>query len=108
MIKTIREWERTRENEDSAKAASEADSFLYYYDIFTAQLMRGDSYRAFFHYNLSSFKLATVLVMSSGITECTYAPPWLTNLLGKENTYQLRKISSGLFPAQVVLNKKRF
>jgi predicted nucleotidyltransferase len=102
---TLREWERTGKNEDRSKAASEADSFLYYYDIFIAQLMRGDSYRTFYYYNLSFFKLATVVALSTGITEYTYAPAWLTNRLGKEKTELLRKISSGLFPAQMLSNK---
>ena len=105
VMKTIREWKRTGESEDSNRAANEADSFLYYYDIFIAQLIRGDSYRAFYYYNLSFFKLAAVVAMSNGITEYNYAPTWLADRLGKKKTELLKKISSGLFPAQMALNK---
>ena len=107
VTKMLDEWNRAGEDEISSRAASEADSFLYYYDIMNSYLFRGDSYRAFFYYNLSFFKLATLVAMSNGITDYTYAPQWLTQLVGSEEAKSLKGISTGMFPAQMVSKKDR-
>jgi protein tyrosine/serine phosphatase/predicted nucleotidyltransferase len=107
LASAVKEWNNTVEIDIKKNAAGEANSFLYYYDIMNSYLMRGDTYRAFFYYNLSFFKLATLVAISKGITDYTYAPPWLTQSVGDDNKKTLEEISTGMFPAKMVSNKDK-
>ena len=107
MTRMVGEWEDAGEEDVKNKAAGEAISFLYYYDMLNSYLFRGDNYRTFFYYNLSFFKLATLIAISNGITDYTYAPPWLTQSIGDGRTKSLKEISTGMFPAQMVSNKAK-
>ena len=107
MTRMVGEWKDAGEEDVKNKAAGEAISFLYYYDMLNSYLFRGDNYRTFFYYNLSFFKLATLIAISNGITDYTYAPPWLTQSIGDGRTKSLKEISTGMFPAQMVSNKAK-
>ena len=107
LASAVKEWNNTGDIDIKKNAAGEANSFLYYYDIMNSYLMRGDTYRAFFYYNLSFFKVATLVAISKGITDYTYAPPWLTQSVGDDNKKTLEEISTGMFPAKMVSKKDK-
>lgn len=107
VLKMLQTWQSGWGSEILQVAADQAESFLYYYDIMNSYLLRGDTYRAYFYYNLSFFKLATIVAISEGITDYIYAPQWLTVIAGREMTKSLESASSGMNSVQMVSNKEK-
>lgn len=83
---------RLRKNDAVSSTIKEADSFLGYYDSIELNLSRGDTYRAFFNYNLALFKLSTIVYSINKDQKFLFLPQWLLQKL----EYTKRKALVGL------------
>jgi protein tyrosine/serine phosphatase/predicted nucleotidyltransferase len=85
--------------------ASEADSFIGYYDNTLLYLSRGDTYRAYFNYTLALFKLSTLSYALTGKKDYLYSPAWLLQSLEKSEQYKLKGLSAKLDAVDMLYKK---
>ena len=88
-----------------ANLESEADSFLGYYENTLLYLSRGDTYRAYFNYELAFFKLSTLTYALTEKMDYLYSPAWLLQSLGKSEQHKLKEMSAKLDAVDLLYKK---
>ena len=96
---------RLIKDDDIEVTIREADSFLGYYDSVEMNLSRGDTYRAFFNYNLALFKLSTLVYSINKDQKFLYLPQWLLQKLEYTKRKSLINLSTKMDAVDLIQHK---